>query len=102
MHCASCGHDNRADASFCSACGRKLSLVSGPCGRELPAGARFCDACGQPVDAPSAHPPERDPRSYTPNHLAAKILTARSALQGERKQVTVLFAGVAGSTALAE
>src|SRR5437763_6813739 len=45
---------------------------------------------------------EREPLSYTPPHLAEKILTSRSALEGERKQVTVLFADVAGFTTLAE
>jgi class 3 adenylate cyclase len=45
---------------------------------------------------------EREPLSYTPKHLAEKILTSRSALEGERKQVTVLFADVAGFTTLAE
>jgi class 3 adenylate cyclase len=49
-----------------------------------------------------ASPPEREPRSYTPNHLVEKILTTRSALEGERKQVTVLFADVKGSMELAE
>ena len=47
-------------------------------------------------------PPERDPRSYTPKHLADKILQSKSALEGERKQVTVLFADVKGSMDLAE
>ncbi len=42
--------------------------------------------------------PERDPRDYTPKHLADKILQSKSALEGERKQVTVLFADVKGST----
>src|SRR5262249_2779522 len=46
--------------------------------------------------------PERAPLAYTPKHLAEKILTSRSALEGERKQVTVLFADVAGFTTLAE
>src|SRR5262249_21745475 len=50
----------------------------------------------------SIPPPARDPRSYTPKHLAEKILTSRSALEGERKQVTVLFADVKGSMDLAE
>src|SRR5262249_3030034 len=40
--------------------------------------------------------------SYTPRHLAEKILTSRSALEGERRQVTVLFADVAGFTRMAE
>ena len=50
----------------------------------------------------SAAEQERDPLSYTPKHLAEKILTSRSALEGERKQVTVLFCDLANSTPLAE
>jgi class 3 adenylate cyclase/tetratricopeptide (TPR) repeat protein len=49
-----------------------------------------------------AAPPARDPRDYTPRHLADKILQSKSALEGERKQVTVLFADVKGSLELAE
>jgi class 3 adenylate cyclase/tetratricopeptide (TPR) repeat protein len=97
MNCASCGQNNRADAAFCIACGQRLTRVCVSCSRELPAGARFCDACGRAVDSS-----EGDPRSYTPNHLAAKIITARQALEGERRQVTVLFADIVGSTATAE
>ena len=52
--------------------------------------------------SPPASPQEREPLSYTPAHLAEKILTSRSALEGERKQVTVLFCDLANSTALAE
>jgi class 3 adenylate cyclase len=61
-----------------------------------------------PTPAPVTAVPARAPgslqaaRAYTPQHLAVKILTSRSALQGERKQVTVLFADVAGFTTLAE
>jgi hypothetical protein len=54
---------------------------------------------------PAAFPPiehEREPLSYTPKHLAEKILTSRSALEGERKQVTVLFCDLANSTPMAE
>jgi class 3 adenylate cyclase len=46
--------------------------------------------------------PERDLASYTPKHLAQRILTSRSALEGERKQVTVLFADVKSSMELSE
>ena len=53
--------------------------------------------------APTGTPrQERDPRDYTPKHLADKILQSKSALEGERKQVTVLFADVRGSMNLAE
>src|SRR5207237_2749873 len=50
----------------------------------------------------SAPDREREPLSYTPKHLAEKILTSRSALEGERKQVTILFCDLANSTPIAE
>jgi class 3 adenylate cyclase len=63
---------------------------------------RFCGECGKDLsDSPKTFA-THDPRSYTPKHLAEKILTSRSALEGERKQVTVLFADVKGSMDLAE
>jgi class 3 adenylate cyclase len=59
--------------------------------------AKFCRKCGQPLTgAPKLDPP----RAYTPSHLAEKILTPRSALEGERQQVTVLFADMEGSMEL--
>jgi class 3 adenylate cyclase/tetratricopeptide (TPR) repeat protein len=69
------------------------------CGHENPAGARFCNDCGALLAAPAPTP---EPRSYTPRHLAEKILASRSALRGERKLVTVLFADVVRSMELAE
>jgi class 3 adenylate cyclase len=66
------------------------------CGRSHRAEARFCDQCGNPLAGESA----RAPRAYTPPHLADRILTSRWALEGERKQVTVLFADLENSTAL--
>ena len=50
-----------------------------------------------PVSGPSRF---ASPESYTPKHLAEKILTSKSALEGERKQVTVLFADLKGSMEL--
>ena len=69
------------------------------CGHENPAGARFCNDCGAHLAAPTTTP---EPRSYTPRHLVEKILASQSALEGERKQVTVLFADVVRSMELAE
>src|SRR5712664_3758257 len=69
------------------------------CGHENPAGARFCNDCGARLAAPATAP---EPRSYTPRHLVEKILASKSALEGERKPVTVLFADVARSMELAE
>jgi class 3 adenylate cyclase/tetratricopeptide (TPR) repeat protein len=76
------------------------------CGALLPADAAFCDACGAALSpAPAAGAPARparEPSAYTPRHLADRILTNRSALEGERKHVTVLFADLAGFTAHSE
>src|SRR5216117_2343968 len=58
---------------------------------------RVCCALGSQASGSAP-----DPRAYTPQHLAEKILTTRAALEGERKQVTVLFADVKGSMELAE
>src|SRR5262245_30716410 len=69
------------------------------CGHENPAGARFCNACGASLAAPEASPGRG---AYTPRHLAEKILTSRSALEGERKPVTVLFADLVRSMEFAE
>ncbi len=105
MNCPACGRESRPDATFCDACGARLAAACPTCGRELRAGARFCAGCGQAVRpaAPAASAlPERSPRDYTPKHLADKILQSKSALEGERKQVTVLFADVKGSMELAE
>ncbi len=107
MICATCGHENRLTAKFCEACAAMLKRVCTSCCFELRATAKFCDECGTPAGAPASPgridaPPERDPRTYTPKHLADRILQSRSALEGERKQVTVLFADVKGSMELAE
>ena len=78
-----------------------MALTCPTCGRENTADARFCSGCGTKLtEAPSAG--ATDARAYTPRHLAEKILTSRAALEGERKQVTVLFADVKGSMELAE
>src|SRR6266542_2631871 len=99
MQCPKCKADNPDRARFCLECGASFGTRCAGCGAEFPSRARFCLECGRPVDAPSATP---EPHTYTPHHLAEKILTSRSALEGERKQVTVLFADVKGSMGLAE
>ena len=58
------------------------------------------ESSAPPLTAPSASPQDRAPLAYTPPYLAEKILTSKSALEGERKQVTVLFADLKGSTEL--
>src|SRR5262249_41659080 len=95
--------ENREQAKFCEECARPIraARACSHCGAELRPAAKFCDECATPTAPAQTTPPlERTPRSYTPKHLAEKILTSRSALEGERKQVTVLFADVKGSVEL--
>jgi class 3 adenylate cyclase len=70
------------------------------CTRKAPLDARFCPACGTPLVATPDPGRFASPHAWTPSHLAERILTARATLEGERKQVTVLFADVAGSMEL--
>ena len=101
MRCTRCQQENPPQAKFCLECGTALALQCGACGTELPAGAKFCLECGQSVGAqPAIATRFISPETYTPKHLAEKILTSKSALEGERKQVTVLFADMKGSMEL--
>jgi class 3 adenylate cyclase len=74
------------------------------CEHENREGANFCDLCGHDLRKPQDSPPidYRQPHSYTPKHLKEKILTSRSAIEGERKLVTVMFADVTGFTSMSE
>jgi hypothetical protein len=102
MRCPACGFENASGIKFCGECGASLKLKCASCGFENTPKIKFCGECGKPLSEASKPAPAPDPRSYTPKHLAEKILKSRSALEGERKQVTVLFADVKGSMDLAE
>jgi len=100
MKCSKCGHDNRTGAKFCEECAAPLARACPSCGSQVSSAAKFCPECAHPLLAPAAQPRVPSPNSYTPKHLAEKILTSKSALEGERKQVTVLFADMKGSMEL--
>ena len=101
MKCLRCQYENPSGSNFCLGCGTRLGATCGACGNDLPAGSRFCNKCGIPVSGESAGQTRfASPESYTPVHLANKILTSKTALEGERKQVTVLFADLKGSMEL--
>jgi class 3 adenylate cyclase/tetratricopeptide (TPR) repeat protein len=101
MLCPRCRHDNEARAKFCEECAAPLSRTCTSCGGQLSSTAKFCPECAQPVGVRAITQPRfGSVETYTPKHLAEKILTSRSALEGERKQVTVLFADLKGSMEL--
>src|SRR5262245_59721476 len=128
MQCPRCGHTHADAARFCDQCGMALPILCPACGATNNPGAKFCTDCGTPLlsktAAPAAargptspptseedRPPVREwgasgtlasRHAYTPPYLVERILTTRSALEGERKSVTVLFADVADSSALAQ
>jgi class 3 adenylate cyclase/tetratricopeptide (TPR) repeat protein len=104
MNCPKCRFENPDGIKFCGECGAKLEIICPKCGFSNPPQFKFCGECGiylkelaivSPIDYTK-------PKSYTPKHLADKILTTRSALEGERKIVTVLFADVANYTSMSE
>src|SRR5262245_24757803 len=99
MKCPRCQAENKADARFCEDCGARLEAACASCGTPVTPGKSFCRSCGAAL---TTEPVSRftSPKSYTPTHLAEKILTSKSALEGERKQVTVLFADLKGSMEL--
>jgi class 3 adenylate cyclase/tetratricopeptide (TPR) repeat protein len=102
MQCPACRHENPAQAKFCLECGACLVVSCAHCRTELPPSAKFCLECGARVTPAGAAmvSPSASPEAYTPQHLAERILTAKAALAGERKQVTVLFADLKGSMEL--
>ena len=96
MNCPSCGHRTRIGARFCDECGGSLTT------EEL-AATDQTSPWDRPIRSATSSvevAPER--RAYTPKHLTDRVLHRRAALEGERKQVTVLFADVKGSMELAE
>ena len=97
MRCPRCRSENDASAAFCEECGARLELTCAACGQPVAAGKKFCRSCGTAL--PSATDSRRGPvpSATPPKHLAERILTSKAALEGERKQVTVLFADLKGS-----
>ena len=106
MICLKCQAENPVNAAFCDQCGARLETACPNCGESNRHGAKFCRRCGQTISESLTSPAEvaavPAPESYVPKYLAEKILASRHELEGERKQVTVLFADIKGSTKLLE
>ena len=103
MQCPQCHAENRKARRFCAECGVSLNPACPSCGFSNEPGEKFCGGCGRQIAAALSTPESKFsfPTLYTPHHLVEKILQSKSALEGERKQVTALFCDIAKSTALA-
>ncbi len=103
MRCRSCSCENEEEAQFCEECGTPLVRTCPSCGREVRPAARFCSTCGTALTT-QASPAALLQPDQPPAHLAAPAppLTERVAPQAERRQLTVMFCDLVGSTRLSE
>src|SRR5210317_101485 len=110
MQCPKCQFENPENSNFCLECGQKLEQKCPQCEKMLPAGAKFCNDCGHNLkEKPTIRAKELSfdekltkIQKYLPKGLTDKILSQRDRIEGERKQITVLFCDMAGFTALSE
>jgi len=110
MKCPECQFDNREGVKFCEKCGTKMELICPNCGVKLPLDRQFCGECGQSLVQPSEPEPKElsfdekldKIQRYLPKGLTEKILSQRDKIEGERKQVTVMFCDMEGFTPLVE
>ncbi len=100
MQCLRCQHENPTGGKFCGECGNRLEVRCPDCGTANAPANKFCHACGATLQQGSSGARFVAPEHYTPRHLSERILTTKSALEGERKQITVLFADLKGSMEL--
>jgi class 3 adenylate cyclase/tetratricopeptide (TPR) repeat protein len=110
MRCPKCQFENPESAKFCSECGTKLETTCPECGKANPFGSKFCNECGYTLTVP-VNPPFKELsfdekiakiQKYLPGGLTEKILSQRDRIEGERKQVTVMFCDMEGYTGLTE
>ncbi len=110
MKCPNCQFDNRAGIRFCEKCGLKLELVCPACGAKIPPDRQFCGECGHNLTLPPKLVPKElsfeeklaKIQRYLPKDLTQKILAQRGKIEGEQKQVTVMFCDMEGYTSLTE
>ena len=118
MNCPQCGTQVPDGARFCLNCATKLIMVCAECGTELPPQAKFCINCGIPTSESTTTPTEKPGTPATilsesrgldkaierllPAEYAERLRAMQGQVSSERRQVTILFADVKGSTAMAE
>jgi class 3 adenylate cyclase/tetratricopeptide (TPR) repeat protein len=110
MKCPKCQFENREGVKFCEQCGARMESECPNCGTTIPLGSKFCGECGYTLTLPSEHTPKNlsfeekldKIQRYLPKGLTEKILSQRDKIEGERKQVTVMFCDMEGFTSLVE
>ncbi len=111
MKCPKCQFENPEDAKFCNECGSKLEITCSSCGKINPLSSKFCNECGHKITIISPEQPSKELsfdeklakiQRYLPKDLTQKILAQRDKIEGERKQVTVMFCDMEGFTSLTE
>jgi class 3 adenylate cyclase/tetratricopeptide (TPR) repeat protein len=110
MQCPKCQFENPDDAQFCIECGNPIEFHCPQCGAITPATGKFCKACGHNLTIPSEPLPKKlsidekleKIQRYLPKGLTEKILSQKDRIEGERKQVTVMFCDMEGFTSLSE
>jgi class 3 adenylate cyclase/tetratricopeptide (TPR) repeat protein len=111
MKCPACETENPGNRKFCRECGGKLLLICPECNTENLPGDKFCGECGKPFEATPSAPAHKDLsfdekiskiQKYLPEGLTEKILSQRDRIEGEKKQVTVMFCDMEGYTSLSE
>ena len=110
MKCPKCQFDNPETLKFCGECGAKLEKICPHCNASNPPQFKFCGECGHDLGLPSKPIPKElsfeeklaKIQRYLPKDLTQKILSQRDKIEGERKQVTVMFCDMVGFTPLSE
>jgi len=110
MKCPKCEFENPESAKFCRECGSKLEIQCPECGKVNPLGSKFCNECGHNLIFPAGPAPKEISsdeklakiQRYLPKDLKEKILAQKHKIEGERKQVTVMFCDMEGFTTLTE
>jgi hypothetical protein len=110
MKCPKCQFENPEGIKFCGECGARLEKICPKCNSSNPPQFKFCGECGHNLTLPSEHIPKDlsfdekldKIQRYLPKSLTEKILSQRDRIEGERKQVTVMFCDMEGFTGLVE
>ena len=110
MKCPKCQTENREGVKFCEECGAKFEMVCPECQAKIPVGKKFCGECGHNISLRTETPPKdlsfdeklEKIQKYLPKGVTEKTLAQKDRIEGERKQVTVMFCDMEGFTGLSE